>query len=110
MCIQIQTITNISPIKEYVIAIKFKVLKQVSTCYVGLLIRMSELTKNARLSRFLFIQNSHFDEWFKDNGISLMEQPVCSPDLKPIEYAWDAQERRISSHAIPCIIVLPLIA
>jgi transposase len=41
------------------------------------------------------------DSMLQEEGIERMEWPACSPDLNPIEHAWDALGRRIAARPTP---------
>ena len=37
------------------------------------------------------------NDYLEDNGIERLDWPPCSPDLNPIEHAWDALQRQINA-------------
>ena len=39
--------------------------------------------------------------WFKDNGIELLDWPPQSPDLNPIEHIWDYLKRKLNAYGNP---------
>ena len=41
------------------------------------------------------------DEMLEAEGIARMKWPACSPDLNPIEHAWDMLGRRIAARPVP---------
>jgi hypothetical protein len=51
---------------------------------------------NARPHRALLV-----DDFLESEGIQRMEWPARSPDLNPIEHAWDALGRRVASRSPP---------
>ena len=51
---------------------------------------------NARAHRARIV-----NEWFSDHGVEHMEWPAMSPDMNPIEHAWDRLKTALSARSEP---------
>jgi hypothetical protein len=41
------------------------------------------------------------DQWFKDNGVEVLNWPAQSPDINPIEHLWTHIKRQMNTYGTP---------
>lgn len=76
--------------------------RQTATGYVDMLQRASLLTEGLCGNDWVFqqdnatIHNARLTkDFFQENNVALLDQPVCSPDLDPIENIWGWVAREV---------------
>uniref|UniRef100_A0A8C6TTR0 Transposase n=1 Tax=Neogobius melanostomus TaxID=47308 RepID=A0A8C6TTR0_9GOBI len=78
--------------------------RQTAAGYLQMLQRASLLTEGPRLcgNDWIFqqdnsaVHNAHrTKDYFKENNITVLNQPVCSPDLNPTEHLWRWMAREV---------------